>query len=55
MVFDAHTGHPLSVLNDNAYLTDVRTAAAGALAVSLLCKPVVGKVAVLGAGVRHFS
>jgi ornithine cyclodeaminase len=52
LVFDAATGFPLGVLADNGYLTDLRTAAAGALAVRLLApdRPLV--VAVLGAGVQ---
>jgi ornithine cyclodeaminase len=52
MVFDAETGFPLAVLADNGYLTDLRTAAAGALAVRHLApdRPLVA--AVLGAGVQ---
>ncbi len=52
LVFDATTGFPVAVLADNGYLTDLRTAAAGSLAVRLLSpdRPLV--VAVLGAGVQ---
>jgi ornithine cyclodeaminase len=52
LVFDAATGFPLGLLADNGYLTDLRTAAAGALAASCLApdRPLV--VAVLGAGVQ---
>ncbi len=52
LVFDARTGFPLAVLADNGYLTDVRTAAAGALAVRLLApeRPLV--TAVVGAGIQ---
>ncbi|HKJ02081.1 MAG TPA: hypothetical protein VJ997_06485 [Longimicrobiales bacterium] len=52
LVFDAATGFPLGLLADNGYLTDLRTAAAGALAASLLApdRPLV--VAVLGAGIQ---
>lgn len=52
LVFDARTGFPLAVLADNGYLTDLRTAAAGALAVRLLApdRPLV--TAVLGSGVQ---
>lgn len=50
LVFDASTGVPLGLLQDNGYLTELRTGAAGALAVRLLTpsRPLV--VAVLGAG-----
>ena len=52
LVFDAATGFPLGLLADNGYLTDLRTAAAGALAASWLApdRPLV--VAVLGAGIQ---
>jgi ornithine cyclodeaminase len=52
LVFSADTGFPLGVLADNGYLTDLRTAAAGALAVRFLTpgRPLV--VAILGAGVQ---
>lgn len=53
LVFDAHTGFPKAVLADNGYLTDLRTAAAGALAAKLLtsgARPLI--LAVLGAGVQ---
>lgn len=53
LVFDAETGFPLAVLADNGYLTDLRTAAAGALAARHLtsaARPLV--LAMLGAGVQ---
>ena len=52
MVFDASTGFPVALLQDNAYLTDLRTAAAGALAAKLLTAEPLGKVAVIGSGVQ---
>ena len=52
LVFDATTGFPLGVLQDNGYLTDLRTAAAGALAARLLTKENVRKVAFIGSGVQ---
>lgn len=52
LVFDAVTGFPLAVLADNGYLTDLRTAAAGALAVRLLAPDRALRVGVLGAGVQ---
>jgi len=52
LVFSSETGFPLGVLADNGYLTDLRTAAAGALATRFLTsgRPLV--LAVLGAGVQ---
>jgi ectoine utilization protein EutC len=50
MVFDATTGFPRAVLLDNGYLTELRTAAAGALAADALARSEVATVAVLGAG-----
>lgn len=52
LVFDAETGFPLSLLLDNAYLTEMRTAAAGALAARLLARPAVDKMAVIGTGAQ---
>ena len=50
LVFCSSTGVPLGLLQDNGYLTELRTGAAGALAVRLLtpARPLVA--AVLGAG-----
>lgn len=50
LVFDATTGLPVAVLFDNAYLTDVRTGAAGALAADLLAKESVDRIGILGVG-----
>ncbi len=50
LVFDAQTGFPLALLQDNGYLTELRTGAAGALAVRLLTADRPLTVAVLGAG-----
>jgi len=50
LVFDAQTGFPLALLQDNGYLTELRTGGAGALAVRLLTADRPLKVAVLGAG-----
>ncbi|UCF19144.1 MAG: ornithine cyclodeaminase family protein [Gemmatimonadota bacterium] len=52
LVFDAETGFPLALLEDQGYLTDLRTAAAGALAARLLSPESLSTVAVLGAGVQ---
>jgi ornithine cyclodeaminase len=52
LVFDASTGYLEAVLFDNGYLTDLRTAAAGALAADLLANPLVAQVGILGTGVQ---
>jgi ornithine cyclodeaminase len=52
LVFDAATGFPLALLQDNGHLTDLRTAAAGALAAKLLAPESLGTVAILGSGVQ---
>ena len=55
VVFDAATGFVQAILLDNGYLTEVRTAAAGALAAEALSRVDASTVAVLGAGgqARH--
>ena len=52
LVFDSATGFPVALLADNGWLTDLRTAAAGALAIRHLApdRPLV--TAVVGAGVQ---
>ncbi|MGD2217420.1 MAG: hypothetical protein PVJ64_11705, partial [Gemmatimonadales bacterium] len=52
LVFDATTGFPLALLADNGYLTDLRTAAAGALAARLLAPESIESVAMLGTGIQ---
>jgi ornithine cyclodeaminase/alanine dehydrogenase-like protein (mu-crystallin family) len=53
-VFDSHTGLTIAVLNEEHYLSDIRTAAAGALAARLLAPRDVRTAAVLGAGVQAY-
>ena len=53
-VFDSLTGHTLALLNDEHYLSDIRTAAAGALAARTLAPASVQTAAVLGTGVQAF-
>jgi ornithine cyclodeaminase len=53
-LFDSRTGHTLAVLNDEHYLSDIRTAAAGAVAARLLAPKEVRTVSVLGAGVQAY-
>jgi ornithine cyclodeaminase/alanine dehydrogenase-like protein (mu-crystallin family) len=52
LVFDASTGFPLALLQDNAYLTEIRTGGAGALATRLLAPDRPLSVAVIGAGAQ---
>jgi ornithine cyclodeaminase len=52
LVLDQTTGAPLMLFEDNAYLTEMRTAAAGALAVRLLARSRIEKMAILGSGAQ---
>ena len=53
-VFDSATGRTLALLHDEHYLSDIRTAAAGAVAARTLAPSTVDTVAVLGAGVQAY-
>lgn len=50
VVLSALTGFPRAVLLDNGFLTDLRTAAAGALATDLLARPDAASLLLVGAG-----
>ncbi|NNE81392.1 MAG: cyclodeaminase [Silicimonas sp.] len=52
VLFSAETGQVQAVLLDNGYLTDVRTAAAGAVAARALSRPAASHAAILGAGTQ---
>lgn len=52
LVFDSATGFPLALFEDGGYLTELRTGAAGALAVRLLAPERVERMAVIGTGVQ---
>lgn len=52
LVLDQTTGFPLALFHDNAYLTEMRTAAAGALATKHLALDTIDKMAVLGSGAQ---
>lgn len=52
LVFRQDTGEPEAVLLDEGHLTDVRTAAAGAVAARLLAPPEVDRIGVLGSGMQ---
>jgi ornithine cyclodeaminase len=52
VLLDARTAFPLALLLDNGYLTEVRTALAGALAAKYLARETVRTVGVIGAGMQ---
>jgi ornithine cyclodeaminase/alanine dehydrogenase-like protein (mu-crystallin family) len=52
--FDASTGDLLALLRDEHHLSDVRTAAAGAVAARLLARPDASRLGVLGTGVQAY-
>ncbi|MGQ9801340.1 MAG: ornithine cyclodeaminase family protein [Candidatus Saccharicenans sp.] len=52
LVFKAETGELAAILLDNGYLTELRTAAAGAVAAKYLAKKQIDQVAVIGSGVQ---
>jgi ornithine cyclodeaminase len=52
LIFSAITGEPLAVLLDEGHLTNIRTAAAGALAAKYLAPPKVEAIGILGSGVQ---
>lgn len=52
LLFDARTGAPRSLLVDRGFITDMRTAGAGALATRCLAKKSVEAVAVIGTGLQ---
>jgi ornithine cyclodeaminase len=52
LLLSAETGAPKALLLDNAYLTEVRTALAGAIAAKHLAKKTIETVGVVGAGMQ---
>lgn len=52
LLFDSRTGNPLCFEVDRGYITDLRTAAAGAVAARALAKKKVRSVAVIGTGTQ---
>ena len=52
VLLSSRTGHVEALLLDNGYLTDVRTAAAGAVAAKHLAKPDAAVAAIFGAGMQ---
>lgn len=53
-VFDSETGKTLAILDDQHYLSDIRTAAAGALAARHLASANVETASVIGSGVQAY-
>lgn len=53
-VFDSRTGHTLAIINEQHYLSDIRTAAAGALAARVFAPVAVHTAVVLGSGTQAF-
>jgi ornithine cyclodeaminase len=52
LLFDATTGYPTALLLDDGYLTDLRTAAAGAVAAKYLAPKNVDAIGIVGAGIQ---
>ncbi len=52
ILFDSRTGFPLCFEVDRCFLTDLRTAAAGAVAARALAKKTIKRVAVIGTGTQ---
>jgi ornithine cyclodeaminase len=52
LVFSSRTGELLTILEDEGYLTDIRTAAAGAVAAKLLAPSKVDCIGIVGAGIQ---
>lgn len=53
-VCDSQTGHTLALLDDQHYLSDIRTAAAGALAARMLAPQRVEAATVIGSGIQAY-
>ena len=54
LLFDKQTGSPISILLDEGYLTDIRTAAAGCITAKLLAPEVISCVGIVGTGAQAF-
>lgn len=52
LLFNQKTGQPVAILLDEGYLTDIRTAAAGALAAKYFAPDEVSGIGILGTGVQ---
>lgn len=54
LIFCSHTGRLKAILHDEGYLTDIRTAAAGAIAAKYLAPKMVERIGIVGTGVQAF-
>jgi len=52
LLFSQHTGEPEAILLDEGYLTDIRTAVAGAIAASAMAPEDVTRIGIVGTGVQ---
>ena len=52
MIFDQKNGRPIAVLNDECYLTDVRTAIAGAICAKYFAPKYINRIGIVGTGVQ---
>ena len=52
LLFSQETGEPVSILLDEGYLTDVRTAIAGAIAAKYLAPKAVERIGIVGTGIQ---
>jgi ornithine cyclodeaminase len=52
LVFSSHSGELLAILQDEGYLTDIRTAAAGAVAAKYLAPSGIRSIGIIGAGTQ---
>jgi ornithine cyclodeaminase len=52
LVFSSQTGELLTIFQDEGYLTDMRTAAAGAVAAKYLAPPEIEYIGIIGAGLQ---
>lgn len=54
LIFCANTGVPLSFLNDEGYLTNLRTAIAGCIAAKYLAPKSISSIGILGTGIQAY-
>jgi ornithine cyclodeaminase len=52
LAFDAFTGRPMRLLQDEGYLTDLRTAYAGAVAAAHMGPEIVERIGIIGTGIQ---
>ena len=52
LIYDQKTGKPKAILNDESFLTDVRTAVAGAISAKYLAPSKVTHIGIIGSGIQ---